>query len=82
MIGSVSLRARSRRHSIEPVDPRHQDVEHDEVGQPPLEGLPGGGAVGEGLHPVALALEREAHRLADRRLVVHDRDQTLGPPPA
>ena len=79
MIGSASLRPRSWRQSVEPVDPRHQDVEHDEVGQPPLEGLPGGGAVGEGLHPVALAPEREPHRLADRLLVVHDGDQPLLP---
>ena len=36
-------------------------------------------AVGEGLHPVTLALEGEPHRFADRLLVVHDGDQPLLP---
>ena len=54
------------------------DVEDGEVGQRPLEALPGREAVGEALDAVPLAAQGEAHGLAQALLVVHQGDQTAG----
>jgi Ca-activated chloride channel family protein len=63
---------------LEAVEPGHQDVEHDEIGEGPLEGLPRGLAVGEGLDLVARPSKGEPEGLADRCLVIDHRDHAPG----
>jgi hypothetical protein len=59
---------------LEAIHARHQDVEHRDVRQVALEGLPGLLAVRVGVDSVARAAEREPHRLADALFVVDDGD--------
>src|SRR5206468_6634860 len=60
---------------LQPDHPRHHDVEHDEAGKLLGEGVPRLTPVRVSLHAVALALQRDPHGLADRRLVFDDGDR-------
>jgi hypothetical protein len=61
---------------LEPVDVRHQHVEHDRVrlDGARVEPVQGFGAVGGELNLVPLECKRAPQRLADRRFVVDDED--------
>jgi hypothetical protein len=65
-------------HDLQPVDPGHHQVEHDEVRPAAREGVERRVAVRDDLGVVAGALEVARDDLADRRLVVDHQDRGVG----
>ena len=59
---------------LQSVEPGQADVEDDQIRQRGVERRPGVEAIREALHLMSLLSQREAHCLADRVLVLDDRD--------
>src|SRR5205085_905221 len=60
---------------VEPVEPRHCNVENDEVGHSPLHDGKSGTAVAGRLNAVALGPECPHEHAPDRRIVVYYEDR-------
>ena len=66
---------RRRRKQLHAVHARHLDVEDGEVRRVALEAVESGGAVGIGLHPIALGLQRDRNRGKNIAIVVDQGDR-------
>ena len=59
---------------VEPVEERHGDVEHDDVGPELLRGLQQGAAIAHGPHDLATGLEQMREGLPEQPVVVGQQD--------